>query len=231
VTTLTVFLPLFLAQAPPPAANTDLYYLVFLHPDPARKPLAKEDGDRIQAAHMANIHGMADRGVLVSAGPFDDNPTTISGIFIMRASSLDEAQRIASQDPTVLEHRNRADVHAWRGPKGIGDEYFRLHKEKPATPEGMGVQPLFLVYQGSRWTDRALQWSAHTDYVARLRRDGKLAMAGPIENGGDFVEVLVFNRISDEEARRLMADDPAVQSNVIRAEFHRWWSAEHVIPR
>jgi hypothetical protein len=64
-----------------------------------------------------------------------------------------------------------------------------------------------------------------------LRSTGKLAMGGPTENDPDIAEVLVFNRIGDEEARRLMADDPAVKASVLRVDFHRWWCAENVIPK
>lgn len=221
---------LFFAQAAAPADSTEVYYLVFLRPDPARRPLPAAEGERIQAAHMANIHSMAERGILVAAGPFDDQPTTISGIFFFRCSSLDEARRIAAEDPTVVEHRNLVDVRVWRGPKGIGDEYFRLHKDKPDTPEGMGVQPLFLIHRGSAWADRAQQSRDHIEYLARLRRDGKLAMLGSIEGDDELAAMIVFNRITDAEAQRLMAEDPAVKTNVLRPEFHRWWCAEHVLP-
>jgi uncharacterized protein len=230
MTTLVACLTLLFAQAAPPVNSSEVYYLVFLRPDPARKPLAKEEGERIQTAHMANIHSMADRGVLVAAGPFDDKPTTISGIFVFRTSSIEEARRIAAQDPTVVEHRNTVDVHAWRGPKGIGDEYFRLHKEKPETPEGMGVQPLFLYYRGPHWADLEQHLNAHGEYLQRLRREGKLAMMGRTEGEDDLAGVLVFNRIPDDEAQRLVAADPGVQAGVMRPEFHRWWCAEHVLP-
>ncbi len=117
---------LFLAQLSAAPAQSDLYQIVFIRPDPARKTLSKEDGERLQAAHMANIHKMADNGILMAAGPFDDQPVTISGIFVMKAASVEQAQKIAEQDPTVLAHRNTVDAHAWRGPAGIGVEYFRL---------------------------------------------------------------------------------------------------------
>src|SRR5579872_797577 len=129
------------------AAPPDPYYLVFLRPDPARKPIAKEESERIMKAHMTNIRSMAARGILMAAGPFEDTPATISGIFVFRAASIEEARRIAAGDPTVVEHRNRVDVHPWRGPEGIGVEYFRLHKEHPETPENMGVHPLCLIYR------------------------------------------------------------------------------------
>ena len=114
---------LLLAQAPTP---TDVYYLVFLRPSPTRKPMTQAELAPVSSAHMANIRSMADRGVLVSAGPFDDKPSTISGLFLFKVASLDEARRIAAEDPTVTANRNVVDAYAWRGPRGIGDEYRRL---------------------------------------------------------------------------------------------------------
>ena len=216
-------------QAAPPA-DFELYYLAFLRPEPARKPISKEETGRIQAAHMANIQSMAKRGVLVAAGPFDDPDHAILGVFVLKTASLDEARRIAAEDPTVVEHRNQVDVHAWRGSAGIGAEYFRLHKEKPDTPEGMGVQPLGLLYRGAAWDQHPEIWSAHGDYLSRLRREGKLAAAGRIEGDEDLVGVEVFARIPDEEARRLLENDPAVKAGSLRLEYHRWWCAEHVLP-
>ena len=90
---------LFLAQASAAPAPSDLYQVVFIRLDPARKTLSKEEGERLQAAHMANIHKMADDGILMAAGPFEDEPTTISGIFVMKAASLEQAQKIAEQIP------------------------------------------------------------------------------------------------------------------------------------
>jgi hypothetical protein len=42
------------------------------------------------------------------------------------------------------------DVHASRGPHGLGDKYVRLYKANPNASEGMGIQPLF-----SLLTDRS----------------------------------------------------------------------------
>jgi hypothetical protein len=42
--------------------------------------------------------------------------------------------------------------------------------------------------------------------------------------------MVVFNRIPDGEAQRLIAGDPAVKADVLRVEFHRWWCAAHVLP-
>jgi uncharacterized protein YciI len=221
---------LFIAQvgAVPPS---DLYYVVFLRPDPARKTLPKAEGDKLQAAHMANIHKMADDGILVAAGPFDDEPVTISGIFLFKAASLDAAQKVAERDPTVLAHRNSVDTHPWRGPAGIGVEYFRMHKEHPDTPENMQARTLCLIYRNAGWNDGSR--AAHETYVERLRSQGKLGAAGAMEGDRDkdaLVGMVIFQVMPAKEAQALLHDDPAVKSGAVRVEFHQWWSADHVLP-
>jgi hypothetical protein len=42
--------------------SSRVYQIVFLRRNPERKALGKEEGDRLQAAHMANVHAMAHRG-------------------------------------------------------------------------------------------------------------------------------------------------------------------------
>ena len=218
---------------------TARYFVIFLRPDPGRKSLTKADGERIQSAHMANIHKMAQDGVLIAAGPFEDTPTTISGIFVFKTDSLATAQKIAAQDPTVVEHRNTVDVHAWEGPAGIGEEYFLLHKLHPKAPENMQVHPFCMVFHGPAWGNSTRQQSAwmqqHKDYVEQLRAQGKLGAAGPIENSGegdsgDFVGLVIFRPILDAEAKDLMEADPAVKAGALRVEYHRWWSSDHVLP-
>jgi uncharacterized protein YciI len=214
-------------------AATTRYFLVFLRPDPARKTLTTEEAERIQTAHMANIHKMADDGVLMSAGPFDDAQRTISGIFIFKVESLDRAKAIAANDPTVVEHRNTIDVHAWVGPAGIGDEYFRLHRLDPKTPENMQMHPFCMLLHGDKWEsrrDRDEQLTAHERYISDLRARGKLGAGGRIEAPDDLVGLVIFRAIPLEEAQQLLGEDPAVKAGVLRVEYHHWWSSDHVLP-
>jgi uncharacterized protein YciI len=210
------------------------YYVVFLRPDPARKELPKAEGERLQAAHMANIQKMGRDGVLMSAGPFDDTPVTISGIFVFKMSSLEAARALASKDPTVLAHRNTVDVHTWLGPPGIGVEYFRLHKLDPGTPENMQSHPLCLLYHGAAWEEKRSKrdqlLTAHERYVDQIRSLGKLGAAGAIQAPDDLLGMVIFKPVSLQEAQRLLRADPAVQAGVLRADFHAWWSSDHVLP-
>jgi uncharacterized protein YciI len=212
-----------------PAAATARYYIAFLRPAPDRTPLAPADAERIQAAHMANIEDMGKRGIVVAAGPFEDKPPTISGIFVFALKSREEAQRIAESDPTVVAHRNVIDVVTWDGPAGIGAEYVRLHAGHPEMPEGMGVQPFFMLYAAD--TSASVHVTdPETTYLNGLRAAGHVAAWGSASGRPGLVAIVVFNRLTDDEAQRLMAADPAVASGSTRAEFHRWWCAAHVLP-
>lgn len=209
---------------------TLLLYLVFLRPDPARKPLPPADGERIQTAHMANIRSMAANGVLLSAGPFavppGDKPATISGIFILKAASLAEARRIAAGDPTVVEHRNTVDVYAWRGPADLAEEYFRLHKANPDTPEGMAEHPFCLIYKGPNWQASP----AAAELIDRFHAAGQLGAGGPVEGDASLLGLAIFKPGLVADARKLLEADAALKSGQFRIEYHNWWSSAHVLP-
>lgn len=194
---------------------------------PPEPKLSKEEGERIQTSHMANIFKMAEDGRLASAGPFDDTPTTISGIFVMKATSPEEAKRIANQDPTVVEHRNTIDVHPWQGPVGIGDEYFRLHKADPKMPEGMGPHPLVLFHPGPNWKPGT---TAVAESIIALRSAGQLVAAGPLDAGDPLKALLIFQRIPAADEIGAIEELPAVKAGILKPEHHIFWSSAHVFP-
>jgi uncharacterized protein YciI len=220
-------------RADPPAAEAgaqELRYVVFLRPDPARKPLALEERQRIQDAHMANIRKMADDGVLVAAGPMEDEPVTISGIFIFKAPSLSEARGIAATDPTVVNGRNTVDVHPWRGPAGIGVPYFKWRRENPDAKDVMASHALCLVLRGPAWAGGAHPDAEHERFIASLRGAGALAAAGPVEDDPVLLGIVVFRAPSTQEARKALEEDPAVRAGRVAIEYHEWWTADRVLP-
>ena len=220
-------------RADPPAvdpAGRELRYVVFLRPDPARKPLTLEERQRIQDAHMANIQRMADEGVLVAAGPMEDQPVTISGIFVFKVPSLSEARRIAGLDPTVVHGRNTVDVHPWLGPAGIGEAYFRWRKRNPGAKDAMASHAFCLVLRGPAWDGGTHPDAEHEKFIASLRDAGALAAAGPVEGDPDLLGIVVFKNSSADEARKAAGQDPAVRAGRIVIEYHLWWTADGVLP-
>jgi uncharacterized protein YciI len=218
-----------LAQTASTHDDLELYYVVFLRPARSVQPLTKPEAERLEAAHLQNIHTMADSGILVAAGPVDDQPPTIAGVFMLRAASPEQAWTLAGLDPTVVPRRNTIDVHSWRGPKGVGAAYVEWKKEHPRDDDKMIDHAMCIYTRGPRYTPDAA--AIHEQWVTRSRKAGRLAAAGRIENDdSDLVALAVFKTSSVEEAQRQTADDPSLKSGAYRAEFHKWWSADMMMP-
>lgn len=92
------------------------YVMCFLKKGPTRDQ-GKEEVDEIQKAHLAHINKMAESGVLVVAGPFEDE-TDFQGILIFDLATIDEAKEWTEQDPAVKAGRLVAEYHPWWGAKG-----------------------------------------------------------------------------------------------------------------
>jgi uncharacterized protein YciI len=210
--------------------DTESYFVAFLRPDPGRKPIELAERERIMAAHMANIHRMADSGVLIAAGPMEDKTVTISGIFILKAGSLAEARRIAAQDPTITEKRNTIDVHPWLGPKGIGVAYFQWKRDHPAAEDAMAAHAFCLLKHGPSWKGDPRSDGEHAVFIDSLRRAGLLAAAGNIDDDPELFAICIFKTSSADEATRIIGQDPPVQSGRLAVELHRWWTADLVLP-
>ena len=70
--------------------------------------------------------------------------------------------------------------------------------------------------------DRAKIQSAHLENVDRLARLGKLLVAGPCPDNREWRGIYIFKCASLEEAERLAASDPEVQTGRLRVEIHPW---------
>jgi hypothetical protein len=58
----------------------------------------------------------------------------------------------------------------------------------------------------------------------KLKAEGKKALVGPLEGGGDLVGITVF-AVGVEEARALMEDDPAVRAGIFVYDVATWYGA------
>ena len=74
--------------------------------------------------------------------------------------------------------------------------------------------------------DRAKIQRMHLDNIERLAGLGKLLVAGPFADGGEWRGIFIFKCASLEEARQLAATDPAVQTGRFKIEVHPWMTAK-----
>jgi uncharacterized protein YciI len=74
----------------------------------------------------------------------------------------------------------------------------------------------------------ALQ-AGHMANINRLTREGKLLVAGPFMDDGDWRGILIFKCASLEEAQALAATDPAVQAGRLKVEVRPWLTMKGTI--
>jgi uncharacterized protein YciI len=67
-------------------------------------------------------------------------------------------------------------------------------------------------------------FNGHMANIKRLAKEGKLALAGPfMKNDRNYRGLYIFNVATIEEAKALVATDPAVKSNLLDAELTPWY--------
>ncbi len=67
----------------------------------------------IQQQHLAHLASLSERGVLLLAGPFSDQPDeSLRGLCVFDAS-LEETRAFMAEDPAVRAGRLAVDVMTW----------------------------------------------------------------------------------------------------------------------
>jgi len=96
----------------------DRYFVVLLKTGPNHDPISEEDAQALQAAHLNHIRDMAEQGKLAIAGPFNNAPEELRGMFILTVETLEEAQAITDSDPAVKAGRLTVIIAPWMVEKG-----------------------------------------------------------------------------------------------------------------
>ena len=87
------------------------YVMVFLKEGPNRKQTAIEVG-KIQKEHLDHLTSMYQEGMLLMAGPFEDE-NKIKGVLIMSQNQIEEAKARVEEDPAIKAGRLVAEYHLW----------------------------------------------------------------------------------------------------------------------
>ena len=102
-------------QSSPATAPTDEYVLVLLKSGP-NTSVSKEESQKLFAGHFANMQRLANEKKLLVAGPFSapKRDPDLRGLFIMDEVAVNEAERLASSDPTIVAQVMRLESHPLR---------------------------------------------------------------------------------------------------------------------
>jgi uncharacterized protein YciI len=109
-----------------------IYVMAFLKAGPNRDR-SREEAQKLQAAHRANINRLAAEGKLVVAGPFEDNGP-IRGIYVFDVATVAEAEALAKTDPAIQAGSLTMELHPWYASAAlmtVNDVHARIEAKRP----------------------------------------------------------------------------------------------------
>lgn len=68
-------------------------------------------------------------------------------------------------------------------------------------------------------------FAGHMKNIQKMANAGKLAVAGPFENGGSNRGIFILNVTTFEEAKALLEDDTAVKEKYLEPEYTLWYGS------
>jgi len=220
-------------QSKPPQFDLETYQLGLLRKGPNHGSGTKEEAEKIQAGHMANIGKMAQAGKLIAAGPMGDDGD-LRGIFLFKAASMEEAKALAAEDPAIKAGRLKMDLFSWQGPKGIGAKLNEEYRKNPNIPMTMTKYQFVLLKRGANAGGSSADGQKllldHLWNIRRMMDEGKMPAAGPLADAGELAGIFVFATESTDEAKAWAGADPMVKAGHLVAEIHPWYVAKEVWP-
>jgi uncharacterized protein YciI len=104
-----------------------------------------------------------------------------------------------------------------------------LAKKLQADDYGMKTYVFVLLKTGvNKSTDKTAKdkaFEGHMKNIQRMADNGKLAVAGPFDNGGNNRGIFILNATSFEEAKKLLEEDTAVKEKYLEPEMTMWYGS------
>ncbi len=211
-------------QKEEPKSKLVQFQMALLKKGPKWPATQTPETKRILHQHLINVLALLDAGKAVIAGPLGDD-TDLAGIFVLRASSAEEAKTLVDADPAVKAGLFVADLHPW-----FSEDIFK----KRNAPLTMNTVYLAFLKRGPNRAQPAAEaeeiQKAHIANIQRLAKLGKLVAAGPFGDDGVLRGIFVFRVASLEEAQAFADTDPAVKAGRLVLELHPWQVPEGVLP-
>jgi uncharacterized protein YciI len=192
------------------------YWWINLVSGDNKTALSQEDGMRMQQEHIGNLERMGKEGKCLAAGPFGDG-TRLRGIAVMTVKSRADVDAEFKSDPFVKNGYLKVEAAQWytfKNSFGKAEEPFKLGKYR-----------LVFFNKGPKYTDentpeKQAAINGHLAHLIQARKEGLLALAGPLRDAGDRMGVMVFRTDDDARVRAFVDADPLVKSGQGVPEAH-----------
>ena len=189
-------------------------------------PSGEQAPQQLLQDHFKHVQGLIASGKAAIAGPFADD-TRIAGVFVLNASSPEEARAMEEADPLVKTGGFSVEVLKWWAAKG--------KMKPPSQPFKQTTYYFSFLRRGPKWTaektpETEKLEAAHMANINAMAKTGKLVIAGPFEKAGEYAGVFVFKVGSLDEARALAESDPAVKAGRLVVDVHPWLVGQGSLP-
>ena len=71
--------------------------------------------------------------------------------------------------------------------------------------------------------------AGHMKNLNRLAELGKIVVAGPFGDDGNWRGIFIFNCPTKQEVEELLKTDPAIAAGRLAYEIHPWWTAKNAV--
>jgi len=212
-----------------PKYEMGTFYLCLLVRRSDAPTVAAGDLQKTQQGHLKYLESLAANGKAVALGPLTDGGR-IAGVVVINATSAEEARTIEEADPMVKAGVLSVEVLKWWAAKGI--------MKSPPTPFNLAELKTYyfgLISRGPKWTpERTTETdklqAGHMANINNMAKAGKLVIAGPFDNAGNYAGVFVFKVDTLAEAKALSDGDPAVHAGRLAVDVHPWMVLKGSLP-
>lgn len=208
------------STAQTPSADPSKVWWVFLERTKTPLRVSKEEGDKLQAAHIGNFKRLFKLKRLIAAGPLDDIPGgTKRGIVVLTVASRKDVQDCFIPDPYV--QANVFNVHAIELSVKLGR--FELEKMDPN-----GIEENRLVVFTAAYSLSKEASEAHWKYLSGLGGLSRPSFGAGANEEDDIRGVALFRGKADLQP--ILDDDPIIKSGVLKATIYPQWLAKGTLP-
>lgn len=71
--------------------------------------------------------------------------------------------------------------------------------------------------------------TAHLDNINRLAKEGKIIVAGPFGDDGDWRGIFIFDSKNEADVIADLRSDPMIANGWLAYEIHPWWTAKNCV--
>lgn len=113
-----------------------------------------------------------------------------------------------------------------------GDQAYDAALAKRLGADERGMKPYVLAilkagpHPAPSDDERKKLFMGHMANINRLADEGKLLIAGPMgENAQNYEGIFVFNVATVDEAKALVASDPAIAAGALSVDLYQWYGS------